>query len=420
MNAYDIIYKKRQGGELSRRELNFMIKGLLKKEVPEYQISAFLMAVYFKGMVSRELADLTEIMVESGEQVDLSAFGKNAVDKHSTGGVGDGVSLTLAPLAASLGIVVPKMSGRALGHTGGTLDKLESIPGCRVELSVSDFKKQLESIGVAIISQTENIAPADKRLYELRDVTATVESIPMIAASIMSKKIAEGASGLVLDVKSGNGAFMRKHEDARKLADYMEDIGTRFGRKTIAMITDMNQPLGRAIGNACEVKQAIDLMKGSGPADIKKLIVELVSEMAVMAEIYEDKHRAKEEAIANLSNGMALEKFGDMIEFQKGDRRVCDNPEKVLPKPRYYKDVIAQTGGCIRAMDTRSIGLCVSSLGTGRKRIGQKPDYSAGILVNKKVGEKVEKGEPLARLFSSREEDLSRQANSYRRSVIIN
>ncbi len=406
MNAYEIIYRKREGKELSPEEVSFIIEGYLEGRIPDYQVSAFLMAVFFRGMGEEELAGLTRVMLNSGEQVDLGDMPGPTVDKHSTGGVGDGVSLTLAALAASLGAVVPMMSGRGLGHTGGTLDKLESIPGYRVNLSSGEFIKVLRKTGAAIIGQTDKIAPADRKLYALRDVTATVDSIPLITASIMSKKLAEGASSLVLDVKTGTGAFMKSIGDARKLAGSMIATGRAHGRNISAVISDMNRPLGEAVGNAIEVEEAVELMSGGGVQDIRELIICLAGEMLCLSGIEKTPETARSKARENLSNGKALEKFGEMVEAQGGDRRICEDPKDILPQPAMVAEVEAPETGWITAMDTRRIGVCALSLGAGRKSVDDRIDYSAGIRVLKKTGDKVSRGEVIAILYTSSLEDL--------------
>ncbi|MDA3793208.1 MAG: thymidine phosphorylase [Elusimicrobia bacterium] len=419
MNTYDLIFKKREGEKLEHEELKFLIDGFIEEKIPQYQMSAFLMAVYFKGMTPEELSDFTNIMVKSGEEIDLNDIGGITVDKHSTGGVGDGVSLSLAPLAASLGLVVPMMSGRGLGHTGGTLDKLESIPGYRIDITRNSFKDQLRKVGVAIIGQTKNIAPADKKMYSLRDVTATVDSIPLIAASIMSKKLAEGSSGLVLDVKTGSGAFMRKTEDAKKLAKAMLEIGRYNNRKMAAVISDMNQPLGRSIGNANEIKQAVEIMSGKGPDDITEITVVLAGMMLQLSGRQKDLKTAQKAALANLNNGAALKKFGDMIEAQGGDRKVCSNPDEVLKQPEYSAEVKSPENGYIEAMDTRKVGLTALSLGAGRERVIDKIDHSAGIEVFKKISDKVEAGETLAVLSSSTVKNMEEAKDMYINSLKI-
>ncbi|NLB34396.1 MAG: thymidine phosphorylase [Elusimicrobia bacterium] len=413
MNTYEIIYKKREGKVLTKEEIGYIISGYLAGDIPDYQVSAFLMAIFFKGMETDELAEFTRLMADSGEKVDLSSMGAPTVDKHSTGGVGDGVSLILAPLAASLGAVVPMMSGRGLGHTGGTLDKLESIPGYNVNLSQEEFIRQLEKIGVAIIGQTENIAPADKEFYALRDVTATVDSIPLITASIMSKKLAEGVESLVLDVKTGSGAFMRRYDDAVSLAKAMIDTGRAHGRNMAAIISDMSQPLGRSVGNALEIKQAVEVLKGAGPADMRELTLELVSIMLQISGIEPDPSKAEKMTAENLSNGKALQKFAEMVEEQGGDPRVAENPDRVLPAASYSLEVKAPSDGYIEKMDTRLIGVAALSLGAGRRNMQEKIDFSAGIEVLAKTGDKVSEGEVIAVLYSSRESDLSGVADDY-------
>ena len=412
MNAYEIIYKKREGKVLSREELGWMVNGFIAGLIPDYQMSAFLMAVFFNGMNKDEVAELTRVMLESGEKMDLSGLGPT-VDKHSTGGVGDGLSVVIAPLASSLGIVVPMMSGRCLGHTGGTLDKLESIPGFDVNFTRERFIAQLKEIGVAIIGQTENIVPADKILYALRDVTATVDSIPLISASIMSKKLAGGADALVLDVKTGSGAFMKSREDARKLAFSLIETGLAYGRKITALITDMSCPLGCAVGNALEIEQAVKLMSGEGPSDIENLVIETVAEMLIASGLSESIPDARRKASENLSNGRALEKFAGMVSMQGGDGRVAEKPERYLPQPGCFFEVKAPEGCFISSMDTRRIGICALETGAGRKRLEDRIDFSAGIRVLKKTGDRIEKGEPVAVLQSTGVRDLKRIADDY-------
>lgn len=419
MNVYEIIFKKREGITLSTDEIKYIISGYLSGDIPDYQVSAFLMAVFFKGMERDELAEFTRLMADSGDKADLSSISAPTVDKHSTGGVGDGVSLILAPLAASLGAVVPMMSGRGLGHTGGTLDKLESIPGYNVNISGEDFISQLEKTGVAIIGQTENIAPADKKLYALRDVTATVDSIPLITASIMSKKLAEGAGSLVLDVKTGSGAFMRRLEDAETLAGAMIETGRAHGRNMAALITDMNQPLGRAVGNANEIKQAVEILKGEGPEDIRNITLELSAAMLEISGIQKNHTKALEISKANLSNGKALEKFALMVEAQGGDPEVANDPDKVLQSPSYSIDVESPEDGYISSMDTRLIGMTALSVGAGRRNLEEKIDFSAGIEVYSKIGDKVARGDTIAKIFSSRESDLRGALSSYLSAVGI-
>jgi len=399
MKMYDIIYKKRNSGALDSDEINFVVEGYTKGEIPDYQMAAFLMAVFIRGMNDEELATLTTAMTNSGEVMDLSDIKGPKIDKHSTGGVGDGISLALAPLVASCGVIVPMMSGRGLGHTGGTLDKLESIPGFRVDLSASEFKKQLEKIGAAIIGQTEKVAPADKKIYALRDVTATVDSIPLIAASIMSKKLAEGADGLLLDVKTGSGAFMKSFEDSKKLAEVMVAIGRGAGKKMRAVISDMNQPLGKAVGNALEIEQTIETLKGKGPADFKSLVIELAARMLLIAEVENDLTVARTQVANKLSSGAALKKFAQMIEAQGGDPEVVEEPSKVLPRAKFAEDIKSHQEGFISEIKTDEIGMCSLSLGAGRASKEDKIDYSAGIVIHKKVGDRVSNNDPLLATF---------------------
>lgn len=395
MRMYDIIYKKREKKVLSKEEINFVVNSYVKGEIPDYQISAFLMAVFLNGMTEEELGFLTDSMTNSGKKYDLSSIKKPKVDKHSTGGVGDGVSLSLAPLVASCGVVVPMMSGRGLGHTGGTLDKLESIPGFNVNLSEKDFVNQLKKIGVAIISQSEEVAPADKKFYVLRDTTATVDSIPLISASIMSKKLAEGTDALVLDVKTGNGAFMEKFSDAIKLAQTMVNIGKRCGKKMVAVISDMNQPLGEYAGNSLEIFQTIKILQNQGPKDITELIYYLGTKMLILGGVAKTDSDARKMLEKQLVSGAALEKFRQMIKMQKGDVRVVDDPEKFLPKAKNVVPIVSSKNGYVNFIDVKLVGNCIAQLGAGREKISDKIDYSVGIRFMKKFGEPVTKNEPL-------------------------
>lgn len=399
MQIYDIIYKKRNGGKLSEDEIRFIVSGYTAGTVRDYQMSALLMAMFLRGMDKKETLSLTRAMIESGETLDLSDVPGVKVDKHSTGGVGDGVSLVLAPLAASCGVAVPMMSGRGLGHTGGTLDKLESIPGFNVNLSDIEFKRILAKAGAAMIGQTEKVAPADKKLYALRDVTATVDAVPLIAASIMSKKIAEGADALVLDVKTGSGAFMKKQEDAELLARAMIQIGKGEGKKVSALITDMDQPLGYAVGNSLEMKQSIDVMRGGGPADFRELTLELGAEMLLLAGVEKDRQKALHLLDANLRNGKALEKFREIVELQGGNPSVVDRPDKVLPFSQDTQEIPSPKKGFVRKIDTAAVGMASVLLGAGRISKEDGIDHGAGIMINKKPGDAVEKGESLATLY---------------------
>jgi len=402
MRMVDIITKKQNGEELTTEEIQFFIKGYTDGSIPDYQASALAMAIYFQDMTDRERADLTMAMVNSGETIDLSAIEGIKVDKHSTGGVGDTTTLVLAPLVAALDVPVAKMSGRGLGHTGGTIDKLEAIKGFHVELSKDEFIELVNRDKVAVIGQSGNLTPADKKLYALRDVTGTVNSIPLIASSIMSKKIAAGADAIVLDVKTGAGAFMKTDEDAVNLAKAMVRIGNNVGRQTMAVISDMSQPLGFAIGNALEVKEAIDTLKGEGPEDLTELVLTLGSQMVVLAKKAETLDEAREKLIDVMKNGKALQKFKDFLQNQGGDRSVADNPEK-LPQAAYKIDVPAKEAGVVSEIVADQIGVAAMLLGAGRATKEDKIDLAVGIMLRKKVGDAVEKGEPLVTLYANRE-----------------
>ena len=402
MRMVDIITKKQNGEELTTEEIQFFIKGYTDGSIPDYQASALAMAIYFQDMTDRERADLTMAMVNSGETIDLSAIEGMKVDKHSTGGVGDTTTLVLAPLVAALDVPVAKMSGRGLGHTGGTIDKLEAIKGFHVELSKDEFIELVNRDKVAVIGQSGNLTPADKKLYALRDVTGTVNSIPLIASSIMSKKIAAGADAIVLDVKTGAGAFMKTDEDAVNLAKAMVRIGNNVGRQTMAVISDMSQPLGFAIGNALEVKEAIDTLKGEGPEDLTELVLTLGSQMVVLAKKAETLDEAREKLIDVMKNGKALQKFKDFLQNQGGDSSVADNPEK-LPQAAYKIDVPAKEAGVVSEIVADQIGVAAMLLGAGRATKEDKIDLAVGIMLRKKVGDAVEKGEPLVTLYANRE-----------------
>ncbi|MDU0412333.1 pyrimidine-nucleoside phosphorylase [Bacillus paralicheniformis] len=402
MRMVDIITKKQNGEELTTEEIQFFIKGYTDGSIPDYQASALAMAIYFQDMTDRERADLTMAMVNSGETIDLSAIEGIKVDKHSTGGVGDTTTLVLAPLVAALDVPVAKMSGRGLGHTGGTIDKLEAIKGFHVELSKDEFIELVNRDKVAVIGQSGNLTPADKKLYALRDVTGTVNSIPLIASSIMSKKIAAGADAIVLDVKTGAGAFMKTDEDAVNLAKAMVRIGNNVGRQTMAVISDMSQPLGFAIGNALEVKEAIDTLKGEGPEDLTELVLTLGSQMVVLAKKAETLDEAREKLIDVMKNGKALQKFKDFLQNQGGDSSVADNPEK-LPQAAYKIDIPAKEAGVVSEIVADQIGVAAMLLGAGRATKEDKIDLAVGIMLRKKVGDAVEKGEPLVTLYANRE-----------------
>ena len=404
MRMVDLISKKRNNVELTRAEIDWIINGYTNKEIPDYQMSAFLMAIVFNDITQAERLAMTQAMVATGEVVDLSAIEGIKVDKHSTGGVGDKTSLILGPLVASMDVPVAKMSGRGLGHTGGTLDKLESISGMRIELEMEEFIKQVNDIKMSIIGQTGNLAPADKYLYALRDVTGTVESIPLIASSIMSKKIAAGADAIVLDVKFGTGAFMKTLDDAKKLAKAMVEIGQDANRETVAFLTDMNQPLGFAIGNALEVKEAIETLSGKGPKDLEELVLQLASYMVVLAKKATTTDEAYVQLKENLNNGKALQKFREFIGAQGGDVAQIDDPS-LLPSAKSILAVKAQSDGYVQKIDALSIGIAAMKLGAGRATKEDVIDMGVGVVLNKKVGEAVAKGDVLAYIHSNNEEN---------------
>lgn len=402
MRMVDIIEKKRDGKSLSKEEIEFFIKGYTNGDIPDYQASSLAMAIFFQDMNDEERAALTMAMVNSGDVIDLSKINGIKVDKHSTGGVGDTTTLVLAPLVAAVGVPVAKMSGRGLGHTGGTIDKLESIKGFHVEISEEDFIKLVNENQVAVIGQSGNLTPADKKLYALRDVTGTVNSIPLIASSIMSKKIAAGADAIVLDVKTGNGAFMKTLEDAEALAHAMVSIGNNVGRNTMAIISDMSQPLGRAIGNALELKEAIDTLNGKGPEDLTELVLTLGSQMVVLANRANTLEEARQLLNEAIENGSALEKFKTFLENQGGDASVVDAPE-LLPTATYQIEYKAQSSGVVSELIANEIGVASMMLGAGRQTKEDEIDLSVGIVFNKKVGDVVKEGESLLTIHSNRE-----------------
>lgn len=402
MRAYDIIKKKRDGHSLTRDELESFLRAYLEGEIPDYQVSAFLMAVLFRGMTSEETVSLTEILLNSGQVLDLSDILGPKVDKHSTGGVGDKVSLILAPLAASAGIVVPMMSGRGLGHTGGTLDKLESIPGFRTRLSIKEFKEILAKVGCAMIGFSEEMAPLDRKLYALRDVTATIESIPLITSSIMSKKLSEGIQGLVLDVKVGSGAFMKDLESARVLAKTMVEIGNSFGVKTIAAITDMNEPLGMTVGNSLEVVESIDALRGRGPEDLMDVTLYLGALMLKVAGIETDLEAGIERLKRLIEDGSALRKFQEMVQQQGGNPMIIERVT-LLPHSCLSVDILSKQKGYIQSMDAEAIGTASMILGAGRETMDSEIDPAAGILLKKKVGDFVEEGDVICSFCTSDE-----------------
>ncbi|TGA98724.1 pyrimidine-nucleoside phosphorylase [Sporolactobacillus shoreae] len=401
MRMVDIITKKRDGHELSPEEIHFFIDGYVKGTIPDYQASALTMAIFFRDMTDREIAELTRAMVNSGETVDLSGIKGVKVDKHSTGGVGDTTTLVLAPLVASVGVPVAKMTGRGLGFTGGTIDKLESIAGFHVELTPERFIELVNRDRIAVIGQSGELVPADKKLYALRDVSGSVESIPLIASSIMSKKIAAGADAIVLEVTTGAGAFMKNEKDAVRLAETMVRIGQHVGRKTAAVITDMSQPLGFAVGNALEVKEAIDTLKGNGPADLKELVLTLGSLMVLSAGKAESVEEARRLLKNALQNGQALAKFRQFIANQGGDPEVADHPEK-LPQAKFRIELPAKSSGFLTAMAADEIGLAAMLLGAGRATKEDSVNFAAGIVLHKKVGDPVKEGEPLLTIHSDR------------------
>ncbi|MBJ8093814.1 MULTISPECIES: pyrimidine-nucleoside phosphorylase [Bacillus cereus group] len=402
MRMVDIIAKKRDGKELTTEEINFFINGYTDGSIPDYQASALAMAIFFQDMTDRERADLTMAMVESGETIDLSAIEGIKVDKHSTGGVGDTTTLVLGPLVAALDVPVAKMSGRGLGHTGGTIDKLEAVAGFHVEITKEQFIDIVNRDKVAVIGQTGNLTPADKKIYALRDVTGTVNSIPLIASSIMSKKIAAGADAIVLDVKTGAGAFMKTEEDAKELAHAMVRIGNNVGRQTMAVISDMSQPLGFAIGNALEVKEAIDTLKGEGPEDLTELVLVLGSQMVVLAKKANTLEEAREMLIEVMKNGKATEKFKEFLSNQGGDSSIVDNPEK-MPQAKYVIDVPAKTSGVISNIVADEIGIAAMLLGAGRATKEDEIDLAVGLMLRKKVGDAVKEGEPFVTIYANRE-----------------
>jgi pyrimidine-nucleoside phosphorylase len=400
---YDLILKKKQGKELNTEEINWMIKEFTEGRIPDYQMSAMTMAICFQGMDKRETFDLTMAMRDSGDVLDLSRIDGIKVDKHSTGGVGDKVSLVLTPIVASLGVPVAKMSGRGLGHTGGTIDKLESFSGFSTEISEEKFIDSVNTIGIAIAGQTANLAPADKKLYALRDVTATVDQMSLIASSIMSKKLASGADAIVLDVKTGNGAFMQKEEDAIALAKAMVDIGNRAGKQTVAVITDMDEPLGNAVGNALEIKEVIDALHGDGPEDLMEVVYALGTQMLLLAKRAEDEEIARNLITESIQERKALKKFAEFIENQGGNREEILHPD-MLPKARYVIPVLAEEEGCIERILAQDIGIACMTLGGGRENKESTIDHSVGIILTKKISDTVKKGETLALIHANSKE----------------
>ena len=418
MTPYEIIAKKRDGHVLTTYDIHYFIREFLKGSIKDYQLTAFLMAVYFRGMNFQETLALTEAYLYSGKQLDLSDIAIPKVDKHSTGGVGDKVSLILAPLAASLGLAVPMLSGRGLGHTGGTLDKLESIPGFKVNGTLAQFKKQIRKIGVAMFGQTAELVPADCKIYALRDVTATVDSIPLITASIMSKKLAEGIDGLVLDVKVGNGAVLPDQSQAEILARNMMKVGQAFGKKVVVYLTSMEQPLGLKIGNWLEVAESIECLRGGGPDDLNQLVVELTAEMLSMAGLVEKKSEARRKCRQALQDGTAFRKMLQLVRTQGGDTRFIWNPE-TYPPARHRKELKATSSGYLAGFDTREIGLISVALGAGRLQANDRVDHQAGIILRKKVGDRVTAGDILMEIHTNKSHILNHIKSRLKAAVKI-
>jgi pyrimidine-nucleoside phosphorylase len=405
LRAYDVIKTKRDGGRLSPEQIRYFIDGYTRGEIPDYQAAALVMAVFIRGLHADELAVWSDAMLRSGEVLDFSDLPGAKVDKHSTGGVGDKISLPLAPLVAACGVRVPMISGRGLGHTGGTLDKLESIPGFRTDLSAARFRELVRDVGLGLIGQTEKLAPADRKLYALRDATATVECIPLIASSIMSKKLAEGCDALVLDVKTGSGAFMKRPADARELAKTMVGIAAGVGKRAVALITDMDQPLGRAVGNALEVEESILTLRGEGPADITELTLALGAEMLMLGGVARDAQDGRARLRRAIEDGSGLRKFMQVIEGQGGDPRVVDEPLR-LPRARREVAVGAPRAGHVAAIDAEKVGVATLLLGAGRAKKEDAIDPAVGAMVHRKVGDRVEAGEPLLTLYVNDERNL--------------
>ena len=400
MRAVDIIAKKRDGGELSAAEIDFFIQGFVRDEVPDYQAAAWLMAVYLQGMSRQETIDLTMAMARSGQMLDLEEIAPLVVDKHSTGGVGDKTTIALAPLVASAGLPVGKMSGRGLGHTGGTLDKLESIPGFRADITTAEFLAQLRTAGVVVCGQTDDLAPADGKLYALRDVTATVSCLPLIASSIMSKKIASGAKAIVLDVKVGRGAFMKTKEEATALARLMVGIGQGVGRQVRAVLSDMNQPLGRAVGNALELKEALDTLHGHGPDEFLEHCLNVAGQMLILGGKAQDAEEARAILLDTLHSGRALAKFEEWIAAQGGDLAAVDDPSR-LPQAAIVQDVPAPRTGYVASIDAMEVGLTAMLLGAGRAKKNNPIDHAVGVVLQAKIGDEVKRGEPLLTIHAN-------------------
>jgi len=418
MRAVDLIRKKRDSGEHTREEIEFLISGYTRGEIPDYQIAAWLMSAWIRGLSRTETTALTQAMLHSGEVLDLSSLPGKKVDKHSTGGVGDKTSLILAPIVAAGGLVVPMLSGRGLGHTGGTLDKLESIPGFNTNLSLKDFRRVLGECGMALIGQTAEIAPADKKIYALRDATSTVENTGLICASIMSKKLAEGLDALVLDVKTGSGAFMKREEDAVSLAEVMVEAGKSMGKKMVALITDMDQPLGRAAGHANEIIECIEVLNGKGPADVRELSVELSAWMFYLGEKTRSVEEGRKLAERMISSGEAREKFRQCIRLQGGDERVINQPD-LLPKAISKVDVTSNAGGVLVTTDCEQFGIALAMLGGGRETKEDRIDHAVGLEFHKRIGERIEIGEPLATIHYNSDAKLAEAKDLVAESFVI-
>lgn len=418
MRAVDLIRKKRDCGELSREEIDFLVSGYTRGEIPDYQMAAWLMAVWIRGLDHAEIAALTEVMLYSGEVLSHSEIPGKKVDKHSTGGVGDKTSLILAPIVAAGGLTVPMISGRGLGHTGGTLDKLEAIPGFNVNLSLAEFRRVLRECGMGLIGQTGEITPADKKIYALRDVTSTVENVGLICASIMSKKLAEGIDALVLDVKTGSGAFMKNEEDSVRLAEVMVDTGKRMGKKVVALITDMDQPLGRFAGHSHEVLESTEVLRGRGPKDLRDLSLELSAWMFFLGEKTKSVEEGRQLAERMVTTGQALEKFRQGIRLQGGDERVVDEPER-LPQARFNADVVSSASGYVSVTNCEQLGTALAMLGGGREKKEDKIDHAVGLEFHKRIADHVEKNEKLVTIHYNSDAKLAEAKNLISQSYLV-
>jgi pyrimidine-nucleoside phosphorylase len=418
MNPYRLVQRKRDGDELTPDEIAAFFRGYAGGDVADYQMAAFLMAVFFRGLSPAELSALVDVMLHSGAVIDLADLPGVKIDKHSTGGVGDKVSLVLAPLVASLGVIVPMMSGRGLGHSGGTVDKLESIPGFRTDLDARAYRAQLERIGCALIAQTAEVAPLDRRLYALRDVTATVEAIPLIASSIMSKKLAEGIDALVLDVKEGNGAFLPEPERADALARTMIEIGAHYGKRVVALVTAMDRPLGFSIGNALEVEEAVLALRGEGPADLRAVTLALAAEMLVLGGVATDAEDGRRRAAGALDDGRALAKMRAIVEAQGGNPALLDDPA-LLPQAPVRRVIEAERGGVVAGIDVRAVGRAAVELGAGRRRLDDRIDPAVGMHLTVKPGDRVEAGEPIATVFAASEDAAALAAGAVQRAIAV-